>query len=497
VISDEIPGLKRVEQFRGQRNQAPLHPAEKALLAVLGVHLCFLPWALGTMHPWSQLVSLGLAVVGFSLALQPRTLESEPGWSGGPFRVPMWPRLVRFPIFWIGLALLVYVTVQGLNPSWRYTRNETSWWLVRVADVPWLPTSIDSPFAQASAWRQLVIYASAWMVACSAWVGITRRRSCRILLGVLVANAMTLGALLVFQRVTDDLRVPWPLTALTKAELAASFIYRNHTGAYLALMTFTAIALATWGYDQGARTLKKSTPAAVLAMVAFFLSGTVLFTFSRGATLVLGGLLVVYTLWFFMRRRVRPAAAGATDARITLVLVLMFGGFALYVGRNLDFTTISTRFHLLIEEPMKDESVSRRLEARAAGLTMLVAHGWRGIGAGGFRFLFPQYVRAYPDIYDGGKLFWEHQHNDWLEIPEELGAAGTLLLLAGAGYWAAFFLRRRALWHSSLVPLLFGCAGTLLHAWIDFPFQCPAILVTWCLVLTLAARGLSLEERGG
>lgn len=489
--------MKRVEQFRGQRNQMPLHPAESALLAVLGVHLCFLPWALGTMHPWSQWVSLGLAVVGFGLALQSRTHESGPGWSGGPFRVPVWPRLVRFPIFWVGLALLAYVAVQGLNPSWRYTRNQTGWWLVRVADVPWLPTSIDSPFAQASAWRQLEIYASAWLVVCSAWVGVTRRRSCRILLGVLVANAVALAALLVFQRATGDTRLPWPLHLLTAREwLTASFVYHNHAGAYLALMTLAAIALATWGYDQGARTLKKSTPAAVLAMVAFFLAGAVLFTLSRGATLVLGGLLVAYAAWFFVRRRMRPAAAGATDARITLVLALMFGGFALYVGRNLDFTTITSRFNLLIQGPAKDESVSSRLEARAAGLTMLAEHGWRGIGAGGFRFLFPQYVRAYPDIYEGGKLFWEHQHNDWLEIPVELGAAGTLVLLAGAGYWIGFFLCRRALWHSSLVPLLFGCIGTLLHAWIDFPFQCPAILVTWCLLLTLTARGLALEGRG-
>jgi O-antigen ligase len=138
--------------------------------------------------------------------------------------------------------------------------------------------------------------------------------------------------------------------------------------------------------------------------------------------------------------------------------------------------------------------VSARLEARAAGLAMLADHGWRGVGAGGFRHLFPNYVRRYPDIYDGGKLFWEHVHNDWIEIPIELGVAGTAILLAGTGYWLGMFFRRRAQWHSAMVPVLFGCAGTLLHAWIDFPFQCPAILVTWCVLLTLALRGLDLER---
>jgi len=467
------------------------------LLVVLGVHLCFLPWALGFMRLWAQWVSIGLAVVGLGLALRSRTIEPEAGVSGGPFRAPMWPRLVRFPIFWIGLALLLYVALQGLNPWWEYRSVERAWWLERVKEVTWLPRGIQSPFAQFNAWRQIMAYGSTWLVMCSAWVGVTRRRSCRILLGVLVANAVALGTLLVFQWVTGERRLPWPLVLATaRSDLTATFVYHNFAGAYLGLATLAAIALATWGYDQGARTLQKSTPAAVLAMVAFFLAGTVVFTLSRGATLVLGGLVVVFALWFLMRRRVRPGVAGATDRRVTLVLALMFGGFALYVGRNLDFTVVGGRFDSLVNNFAKNPTVSSRLQARAAGVTMLKENGWGGVGAGGFRFLFPLYVQAYPEIHQNGMLFWAHVHNDWLEIPIELGAAGVAILLAGAGYWAWFFLRHRSQWHSSLMPLLFGCFGTLLHAWIDFPFQCQAILVTWCLLLTLAARGIALEGRG-
>jgi O-antigen ligase len=487
--------MSRIESFRGKRARPPLHRAEKRLLMVLGAHLCFLPWALGTMHVWSQFVSLALALAGFALALMPRNHEAEPGWSAGPFRMHMGQRLLRFPVFWIGLALLAYVAVQGFNPSLRYERNETSWWLVRVANIGWLPTSVDAPFSIANPWRQMVIYASAWLVVCSAWVGLTRRRSGRILLGVLAGNAVALGALLAFQRATGDTRLPWPLNALTpRADLTASFVSKNHAGAYLALLTFAAISLATWGYDHGVRTLKKSTPAAVLALMALFLAIAVLFSLSRGASLTLAAMLAVFAVWFYLRRRFRATASDA-DSRtgISVVLAVLFGSFALYVGRTLDFAPVYNGVDALIQGRSRDESVASRLQARAAGLTLLAERGWRGVGAGGFRHVFPQYVRAYPDIYDGGKLFWEHVHNDWLELPIELGAAGTAIMLAGAVYGVWWFWLRRRLWHSSLVPVLFGCVGTLLHAWIDFPFQCPAILVTWCLLVTLVARGVELE----
>jgi len=88
----------------------------------------------------------------------------------------------------VGLALLIYIAVQGLNPSWRYTRNATSWWLVRTANISWLPTGIEAPFGSANAWRQMIIDGSAWLAMCSVWVGFTRRRSGRILLGVLTGQ---------------------------------------------------------------------------------------------------------------------------------------------------------------------------------------------------------------------------------------------------------------------------------------------------------------------
>src|SRR5665213_3215909 len=250
MSAEDIPpspsAAKRVEAFRHRQPRPPLHPAEKRLLWILGLQLSFLPWALGTMHPWSQATSLGLGLLGLGLALVPRIYGEELSGDEPPFRWKPWSKLIRWPVFWVGLALLLYVIVQEINPSWRYIQTPKLWWLIREKNVRWLPTSIAAPFVKSNAWRQLIIYAAAWLTVCAIWVGLTRRRSVRILLIVLVVNGLVLGSLMVAQHLTDNSRMPWPLTDLTPASLTSSFIYENHAGAYFALLTFAAIALSSW-----------------------------------------------------------------------------------------------------------------------------------------------------------------------------------------------------------------------------------------------------------
>jgi hypothetical protein len=392
----------------------------------------------------------------------------------------------------MGLLLFTYVAIQAFNPWMLYVRNDIGWWIVPTPNTAWLPAGIESPFSDSNAFRMLIVYSSAWLVSCSAWVGLNRGRSWRILLSILVANAIALSMLLAYQRATGDTELPWPLKEFTQRdELVSSFVYSNHAGAYFSLMTLAAVALAVWGNDDGARTMKKSTPAAVLGLVAFFLAMAVLFTHSRGASLVMGGALTASSIWFYLRCRFRPLNTG-TDYRVTLVILALFGVFILYVGRSLDFSSINDRFDALVEGKAR-ESVAWRVEAQKAGLSLLEDHGLRGVGAGGFRFIFPGYVRRYPDIFLGSTLFWEHVHNDWLETAIELGAGGAALLAVAAAFWVRLLIRSRKVWYASIVPILFGCLGTLAHAWADFPFQCPAILTTWLLLLTMVSRRLKSE----
>ncbi|MDB6166815.1 MAG: O-Antigen ligase [Lacunisphaera sp.] len=509
------PSADLLAKFRSDRRRLPLHPLEKAVLAAVTVHLCFLPWALGTMHVWSQLTSLALSAMGMLLALIPRTysgdnlpqMTADRGRNpapnnpqpitnnrGGSFRLTMWPRLLHFPIFWLGLALLAYIAVQGFNPSWVWERNATTWWLRRVNDIPWLPTSVDTPFARFDVWRQFIIYASAWLVVCTVWTGFTRRRSLQILLTGLVINAVVLASVGFFQKFAalDSylFLMKWPVGATA----FASFIYRNHAGAYFALITLLALALAIWTHGEGERAGRKSTPAGAFVIAALLLTTAVFFTLSRGASIILTCTWAILVPWLWLYRRRLPASQTANP----IVALAVVGLFAAVIGgtiRYLDFSSVEQRFHSLFTNYRSpNESVRSRVLAHASARAMLADHWQRGVGAGGFRYLFPEYIKDKPEIYAGGHYFWEHAHCDWLEIPTDLGAAGTILVLAAGIYWIGFFWRRRAVWHGLAAPVLLACIQPLLHGLFDFPFQCPALLATWCALIAIAARWLELDE---
>jgi hypothetical protein len=490
--SSEFPSAtRRLAAFRGRRSRVPLHPAERGLLWLVGVHLCFLPWALGTMQAWSQIISLLLAAAEVAVALCPRMVLRPQG--EGKVRAVPWGRLRRFPIFWIGAALLLLVVVQGLNSAWQFVQNPRFWWLVRRPDVPWLPAGVDAPFGRFNAWRDLLIGAAAWLAVCAVWIGFTRRRSLRIVLGILTANGVGLGLLEFHQRLSGDDQAPWPLSAFTGQKLSASFIYKNHAGAYFGLIAFAAIALATWSHDRGRRTLMKSTPTGVWTLAALLLAGSVLISMSKGAALILALFLLAFAGWFLVRRG-RAGTAGATHPVVTALAVAGFAVLAAVTVCYGDLSPYYRRFNDLAAEGAGAESVRSRLLMHAADGDMLRANWVRGVGAGGFRYLFPAYLRHYPPIYQDGQLYWEHAHGDWWEVPIELGLAGDLLLLAGAAWWIRRFSRLRLGWQALSFPLVLGALQTVVHAGIDFPLQCPAILTTWCILLAVAGRYLELEE---
>lgn len=466
---------RRLAAFRELRLSPPIPRTERLLVVVLGVQIVLLPWPLATTHPVPQLVSFALSLIAFGVAIKAYGVA-----------------LFRHPLFWTGGTLMAYVLVQASNPNWQYFTDGHRWWLAAKDNVAWLPTSVRAPFESMNAFRQVVVYGDAWLLACSAWLGITRRKSIRILLGLVVANGLLLTGLLAIQRCAMGDRFPWPLTEWTPYDLAASFVSRNQAGAYLALGVFSAASLAIWSLDEAEKRLRKSSPAGVLALAGIIIAGGVLFTLSRGAVLTLALGATAMTVWFFIRRR-QQAASGIANPKATAAIAAIFVLCLFGAAHYLDFSQLANRFDQLAS-PTRDPSISWRVQARQATTMMLDDHWVRGIGAGGFRYLFTAYARHYPEIYQGGSLYWEHAHCDWLEIPVELGLAGDLLIGFGAALALSFFIRKK-FWSSAVaVPILLGCGQTLLHAWIDFPFQCPAILCTWLFMLIAAAKWLALSE---
>ena len=359
-------------------------------------------------------------------------------------------------------------------------------------DVAWLPTSVDTPFERFDVWRAFIIYATVWSTACSLWIGITRRRTMQILLGVLVGNAVILGLVGFIHRAGGEPKVLW-LQSFPGAASFASFIYQNHAGAYFSLMSFVALGLAVWHFFEGRKRMARSTPAALWLIASLLLVFAVIFSLSRGAIIslvVFGGAAVIALLLL----RFMSSTQSTTTPLVPVMIAVMILGTIGYMVRNIDFSAVRYRFEELAKLQASDPSYVSRKLAREAATEMYGDHWARGVGAGGFRFLFPEYVRHRPMIYEKGQLFWEHAHNDWLEIPIELGLAGVLLLAGAVGWLGWTWSRFGGLRHPLALMIALGAGQILAHALIDFPFQCPAILVTWWALVIISLRWLELDS---
>ena len=119
-----------------------------------------------------------------------------------------------------------------------------------------------------------------------------------------------------------------------------------------------------------------------------------------------------------------------------------------------------------------------------------------GNGAGAFRYLFPIHQARHPvlTMSHGERRYWEHAHNDLVQFPIELGAAGCALVLLCFCHPLAVLIRHR-FWANPLATGgVLGLLSLLAYAWWDFPFQCPAILVTWCALWPAIALWVRFEE---
>ncbi len=502
------------------RHSRSLPPGDKRVLFCLIVHLCFLPWALGTMHQWSQAVSLALAVLGFAVALWAKpddrgqstddrgrttevglqsskgeTLPSDVRRQTSDIRPPSSAvrRLLKFPLFWLGLALLVYIAIQALNPEWRYTTNGKVWWLTPVPNISWLPTSVDSPFERFNAWRQLIIYASAWLTLCTAWIGLTRRRSLAILLTSLAANALVLVLVGFYLRSVHPVnQLLWFAGVRPNTVTFASFIYKNHAGAYLALMAVVCVALGARHYERALKEHARSSPALLYVLGALGLLFAVVFTYSRGGTGLLGAYMFAASFVFGVYRYF-DRTTSTTPRVVTFTVAGMVAFVFIFAIAQLDFRRAAERFEKLADPERKDVSVSQRLEVNTASWDMLSNTWPRGVGAGGFSYRFPPYLQRFENSYRGGNLFWRYPHNDWLQAPIELGVTGVALLGAGLLWWLVHLVRHGIWRQLPSLLLTLGLLQTLMHASFDFVFQNPAILITWLVLAIVAARYTTLE----
>ncbi len=480
---------------RHSRPTSPsLHPMETILIVLAGTLLCFMPWALGTMHVWSQFVSLGFACLAFAVAVTnrrylSRLIEQE------DFHMIMWRKLIQFPLFWIGLLLLSYVLTQALNPAWTYVTQNNFWWMQQIPHIKWLPSGMVTPYQDMNAWRVLVIWGTVWLLGCALWIGITRRKSITILLTIITANGALWALVGILQKVTHANQVLWGTINRATPYFFSTILYKNHAGAYLNLLLMLGVAIAWWYSQRSERRLTRTSPGPFFIFLVAVMGIGVLLTNCKAAALLLAGFVIcsvgTFTLYSLLRRDTTANPALITLSSLGLVIGLGLAGYFLNIGQSID------RVSKFLKEGGGDNF---RDLGRIATWDMAKDNLITGWGAGSFRHYFTVYQKNYPKIdlvpnHPTMRLRWEYAHNDYVQALAELGISGTLLLAAGL-VWAMLYVTKRQFYkkpHLFIIALALGT--TLIHAWVDFQFHNPAILLLWCSSLILFCRWSEIDAR--
>jgi len=275
-----------------------------------------------------------------------------------------------------------------------------------------------------------------------------RRRFGRALLWFLFAVCV-FGLI---QNFTSGGLLYWSI-GVPQSRIFGPFVNANHFAALLELVVPTAVLLALQAGDQ----------RMIYGGVLLLLLGSVVVGSSR-AGIVLVGLETVVVLSVKGWKSRHPKAAqkrrrlvlAASVLAVVVVLVAMVSG-----------SQVAGRFE-------EEQPYQVRWTVVQATWKLFLSRPWTGYGAGTFDQVYPS---ANP--IDMG-LFWSHAHNDPVQFAMEWGVAGPVAL---AWIIGLLFRRRWTVdqWLRAVLPVL----TVLVHSWVDFPLQIPAVAAAWLLVLAM------------
>jgi O-antigen ligase len=355
--------------------------------------------------------------------------------------------------------LLVLLQIIPLPPSiWQALPGRT--FLTEAASdaqiQPWRPWAI-VPGAALNAAESLIVPLSILLV-----IAMLPARDRRFLPAFLLGTICVAAFLGLLQ--FSGGRFDNPLINDSLGQVSSTFANRNHFALFLSLGCLLA---PVWAFLDGRRPGWRG-PVALGLVLLFAL--TILGTGSR-AGLVLGTLAIgigMMLSWKDLRRSLRHAPRWAFPALITamVVTILSFVVLSLAVGRAV---SIDRAFAV-------DTGQDMRSRALPTVLTMIRAYFPFGSGFGGFDPMFR--------IHEPSALlkptYFNHAHNDFLEIALDGGLPGMLLLGAALVWWVVASARA---WRAGpeaqhVLPKL-GSAMLLLvfvASLVDYPARTPMIM---------------------
>jgi len=398
--------------------------------------------------------------------------------------IPVAWRKVRSVGILVGLAILLVVIQLIPLPPAIWTALPSRELLLAAADLTgqpqlWRPLSI-SPGATANALSSLIVPVVTLVLAASL-TGDHHQRIAALLLGLVFGGCLV--GLLQF----SGARFDNPLINEIKGFVAGNFANRNHLALFVAI---GIVLTSVWGF--GAVPRKRWRPLLALALLPFFVL-IILATGSRSG-LILGLVAMVCSLLIGRHGALRELQR--LTRRTTIGL---FAGFA---GAIAAAVFLAVRFGRA--EAIERLSLEATEDLRLQALPVVADMAGRYFPAGsGFGTFDPAYRIAEPDLLLR-PLYFNHAHNDWLEVALDGGFAGVVMLLAASIWWLLASLR---VWRGRGGDRYLARAGSaivllvMIASITDYPARTPMIMAvlvlaaSWLAGITVSSEGATIRER--
>lgn len=257
-------------------------------------------------------------------------------------------------------------------------------------------------------------------------------------------------------------------------QISASFANRNHFALFLA---FGCLLAPVWAFS-GGRQSRWRGPIAVGLVLLFAL--TILASGSRAGILV-GALALGIGLalsWQGIRRELRRAPRWALPALVAAIV----GTVAIFVLISIAADRAESINRAFSINPGED----MRRRALPTVLAMIATYFPVGTGFGSFDPLF----RMHEPLALLKRTYFNHAHNDFIEIVLDGGLPALLLLLSTLGWWAFATVR---VWRGTESRFMLSRLGSamLLLVFIASAFDYPARTPMMMALIVIAAVWLS------
>lgn len=457
--------------------------------ALAAIILCYPPWAAAGVVAAAYHPVVWLAAGLLAATLWQQASASGHAASADARTQPLW----TMPMFWVGLVFSLLLAMQWLNAGRTlYFDVGTGAWTYSRPRHPGWPSAFTRPeVAQMASW-----FFPAWTVVMALRSTAMTSREQRHLLHLVVWNAGAVALLGLAQAATGTKALLWILPL--RAHFFATFGYANHAAQFFMLAATIAIGLLIRDIHRPPPLRHAWRSGVTAASAGLCLAGAHL-SFSRlGIVLAwtIGTITLIHVfciLWprFTATKRLN---LGVSLAAACCLIALAVGPWGENTLRQ-EFAQRTPPMERLMpnmESHVKLDLRLRSLFAREA-FGIWRENSWFGVGSSGFRYLLPLRLQEPARTQASTHFGWANVHCDPLQFLCEFGLVGGALL--GAAW---LLLVRPVIRAISPVSTwrAFPVAGLLCVAawgWIDLPFRCPAILLTW--TATAAVIGLAESKR--